>query len=446
MSERNDPVYKIEYRTWHNGLPPKRTKLDVGGWAGENTWKMPQAWHCKPYSDAATYGLDLIYNWETTCTVTCDDKGVCNFNWEGDFGKERPDYLDKTWVPFACFAPYHFGYVSMVDIKTPPNHNLMVGPHPRFFADKDGSTPCAVPGQLEMDWWPEIFFIVFKAPLPGCKYVFKKGDPVAQFTIVPRNLKYDIKPMAEKEAELRAKRQNTLEDKWHRLCTRVLYCEDGKEFFDNKYKVLSAVVRRDGEEAAAEIMDHPKRCPHYYENPSVLESRPTELQEIHHRPWTEEQLKKNEPKVKAAKEAAEREREKEPLPVPAKSCGAHMEVPDGPVVKPTSNPERDDNFYKGEPLGEVDELLAQASNLNDMNEEQFERLIQAFKRQRRKLRQDRSLKLKAKSDPKKYLKVVEQKPQQAKCPVDPKPIDPAKIVKEKDGEWVLGHRIEKIKK
>lgn len=66
---------RVEYRNWLHGLPSKRIKLDIGeegkpGWAGENTYAIPQPWHCKPWSDATTYGLEIIYSWKTTCIVT----------------------------------------------------------------------------------------------------------------------------------------------------------------------------------------------------------------------------------------------------------------------------------------------------------------------------------------------------------------------------------------
>lgn len=403
MSEQ---TIKVEYRTWFNGLPPKRIKLDIGGWAGENTWAVPQPWHCKPYADASTYGFELVYNWETTATVTCDDKGKCTF--EGDFSEEKPKYLGKKWEPMACFAPFHFGYVSMIDIKTPPDHNLLIQPHPRVFSCRDGSTPVAVPGMLEMDWWPEIFFMVFKAPLPNCKYVFKKGDPIASCMIVPRNIKYDIQEMSEEENTLRAARQKKLEDNWNRICTRVFYCQDADNFFDNKYKVLSNIAKRDGVEQAGEYMDNPRDIPHYCQNPAVIEHRPEDKQDIKHSPWTEEQLKQ------FAKEK-EQERTKIKAMVQQKEESSEAVVTD-------------------ENLGEVDELIAKADDFNAMSEDEFNKLITAFKRQKRKNRQDRSQKLK-------HANIG--------VPVKPtKPIDKSKIVaiNKTDDQWVLGHKIERLKK
>ena len=103
----SETTIRVEYRNWLNGLPPKRIKLDIGeegspGWAGENTYSVPQPWHCKPWSDASTYGLEIVYSWQSPCIVSCDDKGRCTF--EADFKPEIPEYLGKDWNPFAYFA------------------------------------------------------------------------------------------------------------------------------------------------------------------------------------------------------------------------------------------------------------------------------------------------------------------------------------------------------
>lgn len=352
----NEKQIEIQYRTWLHGAPPKRIKLDVGGWAGDNTWKVPQGWHCKPYADANTYGLELIYPWKTTCTVSCNDKGICSF--EGDFTAEKPEYLGNDWSPFAAFAPYHFGYISMVDMKVPEGQNLMVLPHPRVFSCKDGSTPVAVPGQLEMDWWPEIFFIVFKAPLANTKYVFKEGDAIAQFIVVPRNIKYEITPMSEAEATSRAQRQHNLEKFWHRICNRVYYSKEDDDFFDNKYKVLSAIAKKDGNNAAEKIMDDPTLIPHWKQNPQVVDHRDGN-REPQHAPWTEEELEKMNPKT-----------------------------------------DIDDDFVNLQ----IDELLAKELVTDEITDAEIEKLVAAFKMQKRKQRQERSLKVKGQSDPQKAVK------------------------------------------
>jgi len=403
----DEKLIPIRYRNWLHGIPPKRIKLEIPGWAGENTWETPQPWHCKPFADASGYGLELVYTWQTTCTVSCDENGKCTF--DGDFSAEKPKYLEKDWYPLACFAPHHFGFVSMVDIKTPPDHNLMVLPHPRFFADKDGTTPCAVPGQLEMDWWPEIFFIVFKAPQPGKQLVFKHGDPVAQFLVVPRNIKYDIQPMDDAEATVRAERQDKLEKNWHRLCTRVFYCKDDPgcdkdNFFDNKYKVLSTIARRDGTEAAERIMDKPKLIPHWDENPVVVDNRDEDKRTPQHNPWSEEHVTKMKNKKEQGKQAR--------LDEKAKKLEQEISLTNEDL----------ENMYDKDLLDKVDAVI---NNNKPIGDAELDHLIAAFKMQKRKQRQERSMKLKGQSDPKTVV-MANQNP------------------KSNNENWVLGHRIEKL--
>lgn len=273
----NETNIEIKYRLFDKGIPPKRIKLDINGWAGENTYKSPQPWHCKPFSDAATYGLELLYCWDTELRVTCDENGKCHFN--GDFSKEiKKDKKDKEqWLPYAQFAPYHFGFVSMWDIKTPDGYGLMVNPHPACLNDRTGVKPIAVQGLLESDWWPEIFFIVFKAPMKGCEYVFKKNDPIAQFTVVPKYIKYNISPMSEEEEEKRSERQGILQENWDKMCTRIFYCEqrpnEEDEFFDNKYKVLSTIAKREGNEVVNSYIDDFTKLPNYGKEPEIKDYR-----------------------------------------------------------------------------------------------------------------------------------------------------------------------------
>jgi hypothetical protein len=375
-------VIPVEYRTWHIGQPPRRTKLDIGGWAGDNTWKKPQAWHCKPFSDATTYGLELIYPWETTCEVTCDENGKCHFF--GDFTKEKPKGSGDAWEPFGAFAPWHFGFVSMIDIKTQLGYGLMVQPHPRIYADKNGSTPIAIPGLLEMDWWPEVFFIVFKAPLPGCKLIFKKGDPVATFTIVPKNIKYDIKEMSEEEQNTRAKRQGNLEQKWEKMCTRVFHCEDGKEFFDNKYKVLSNIAKREGLDVVNSYLDDPTKLPHWDKKPQVVDHRP-----------------------------------KADYVEPILPADFWKDVP----------PIEEDKDVIEAGLGDLEELLSKTDDFMKLSDEEVHGIINSFKMRKRKVRMEQSMKVKGQCQPTKLT--------------PNKPMVP-RNKKNQEGEWVMGHKVEKL--
>src|SRR5581483_3355518 len=131
------------------------------------------------------YGLELIYPFDTECVVRNDGK----VTFEGDFEPERPPD-DKDWPPFKAFAPGHYGMTSCLDIEPPEGYVLRTEPHPRYFTDPDNTTPCMVPGHIQGEWWPRIFFVVFKAPPQGHFHVFCKGEPYGQLLVVPRKVTY----------------------------------------------------------------------------------------------------------------------------------------------------------------------------------------------------------------------------------------------------------------
>ena len=67
----------VKYRTREPGLRPRRTKLEIPGWAGG---REPRAdgyheyvWHCLPFSEGAQYGIELFYPYENKLPVTTKD-------------------------------------------------------------------------------------------------------------------------------------------------------------------------------------------------------------------------------------------------------------------------------------------------------------------------------------------------------------------------------------
>jgi hypothetical protein len=186
--------------------------------------------------------------------------------------------------------------------------------------------------------------------------------------------------MDKEEATARAQRQHNLEKFWHRLCNRVYYSQKEDDFFDNKYKVLSAIAKKDGNETVEKIMDDPKLIPHWEQNPQVVDHRESK-KVVHHAPWTEEELKKM-----------------------------------------NTNTEIDDDDFVNE---QIDELLAKELTTDEITDAEIEKLVAAFKMQKRKQRNERTLKVKAQADPKKL-------------------IDNKMKANKKSGEFALGYKIEKL--
>lgn len=187
---------KIKWRNWFKGIPPRPIKLEIPGWAGEKSnhgdGDKPQPWFCPPFVEGATYGLELLYPFDTECHVKIVN-GKLFF--ECDFSEENKDCPYVELPPFSNFAPGHFGMTSSLDIEVPPGYVLRTEPHPRYYTDITNTVPCCIPGHLQTEWWPKIFFVVFKNPMPGQTLIFRKGEPYGQVLVVPRQINYEIKEM-----------------------------------------------------------------------------------------------------------------------------------------------------------------------------------------------------------------------------------------------------------
>ena len=146
------------------------------------------------------------------------------------------------------FAPNHFGFTSSIDIQTEPGWGTMIFPHPRFFTDMTGTVPLPVHGMIESDWWSNIFFLAFKAPLEGQKHVFRKGDGIAHLIFVPKEVEYNVQMMSVEESKARAECEQLANRHAHKVANRKWIDKDGQTF-DNKYKVLSLLAKKDGPDA-----------------------------------------------------------------------------------------------------------------------------------------------------------------------------------------------------
>ena len=246
---------ELKYRSWYQGQPPKPIKLQIPGWSGEankhSDGDKPQPWHCPPFVDANTYGLELYYPFDTECHVTFEN-GKLNFF--GDFTQEQEKIPNVQLPPFMSFAPGHFGMTSTLDIKVPEGYVLRTEPHPRFYTDETGTVPCCLPGHLQTDWWPRIFFVVFKNPFPGQTLVFRKNEPYGQILILPRKIAYDIKEMSNGEKSARSTADAKINSYAKKICKNDWHDHLGHNF-DDKYKVLSSINAKNGCAGVSKFID-----------------------------------------------------------------------------------------------------------------------------------------------------------------------------------------------
>ena len=248
---------EVRYRALPQALPPRRIKLAVPGWAGESSahgeGSPAQPWHCQPFVDGSTCGLELLYPFRTECRVTRDGDGL---RFEGDFGDELSSLQPGTAPgasPFAAFAAHHYGLSSLLDVVPPPGYALRLEPHPRFFTDTTGEVPIAVPGHLQR-FWPRKFFVVFKAPPPGAVHVFRQGEPYAQLLLVPTQLSYRLQPMEPEQAEERDRQERQIGTLgW--LLSKHIWRSSAGLWFDDKYKQLLRVFRASGLAGVRDLLD-----------------------------------------------------------------------------------------------------------------------------------------------------------------------------------------------
>jgi tetratricopeptide (TPR) repeat protein len=249
--------HTIKYSTASRAHPPRRIKLQVPGWGGDVTQKMVdgavvQPWHCQPFVDGSTYGLELVYQHEQECHIVNDGPAV-RIEW--DFYKEPGG--EVTGGEFVTFSPkaasQQYLFSTRIDIVAPPGYVARIEPHPRFFTDTTGTVPAAIIANVETQWWTKWFFVVFKVPPPGQRHIFRKGEPFAQVIFVPQRVKYELVRMTPEEDTARRLAAQRVEVARNEIGTSLWINSDGADQ-SNYYKVLSAAFARDGDDGVERVI------------------------------------------------------------------------------------------------------------------------------------------------------------------------------------------------
>jgi hypothetical protein len=197
----------VKMRYQERGLRPRRTKLEIPGWGGERQPRADgsheQVWHCMPFSEGAQYGIELFYPYANELSVVMQQGRL---TLDGDFGPDPGTGVQ--WPPFRNFGDQFYTYQILLDINPGEGWAVRTEPHPRFYTDRTDSVPIAVPA-LVRNWWPMLFFIVFKSPAEGGIHIFRPGEPFAQVIVIPEEANFALAEMTEEEQadrELRARR------------------------------------------------------------------------------------------------------------------------------------------------------------------------------------------------------------------------------------------------
>jgi hypothetical protein len=231
-------MHDVKYRVVNPNLQPRRTKLEMPGWAGERAPRADgsheQAWHCLPFTEGAQYGIEIFYPHDNELRVTRTD-GKLTF--DGDFGP-KPDDSDLMWPPFRSFGRDYYTYQLLLDLKVGKDWAVRTEPHPRFYTDTTGTVPVAVPALLRTEWWPMISFIVFKSPREGEVHIFRPGEPMLQILVLPATCDINLVPMDEEEAAEREVRGRRIHATRDTLAADSTWTSDTDTVFDGTYRYL----------------------------------------------------------------------------------------------------------------------------------------------------------------------------------------------------------------
>jgi hypothetical protein len=230
----------VKYRMVNPALDPRRTRLEVPGWAGEPA---PRAngsheypWHCIPFSEAARAGIELCYPHDHALHVTVAD-GAPVFSEVVDAGQ-----VPAEPPPFRSFGRQYYTYQLLLDLKVDDGFAIKAEPHPRFFTDATGTVPIAVPAVIR-HWWPMIYFVVFKTPLAGQTHIFRPGEPFMQMTVVPAEEKIELVAMPEDEAAERELMSRRIYASRDTLAADTQWVSSTDTVFDGTYRRLFGAAK-----------------------------------------------------------------------------------------------------------------------------------------------------------------------------------------------------------
>ena len=137
-------MLEVKFRLVHPGLQPRRTKLEMPGWAGHPAPRKDgsheYAWHCMPFTEGAQYGIEIFYPYDNELRVT---KKNGEFVFDGDFGPAPEEGLE--WPPFRSFGKEYYTYQLLLDLKVGKEWAVRTEPHRASIPTRP--TPCRLPSR-----------------------------------------------------------------------------------------------------------------------------------------------------------------------------------------------------------------------------------------------------------------------------------------------------------
>ena len=155
---------------------------------------------------------------------------------------DEHDAVDVERPPFRSFGVEYYTYRLLLDLKVDPPMAIKVETHPRFYTDRTGTVPIAVPAIIR-HWWPMIYFVVFKSPAEGQSHIFRKGDPMLLATVVAVDDKIELVEMDEDEAAERELQSQRIYASRSTLSADTQWTSDTNTVFDGTYRRIHAAAK-----------------------------------------------------------------------------------------------------------------------------------------------------------------------------------------------------------
>ena len=139
------------------------------------------------------------------------------------------------WPPFRNFGDNFYTYQILLDLDPGEGFAIRTEPHPRFYTDRTDTVPIAVPALLR-NWWPMMFFIVFKSPAEGRTHIFRPGEPFAQIIVLPAEAEFTLAEMDEEEAAERELKARRIYEARQTLSADTHWTSASNTVFDGTYR------------------------------------------------------------------------------------------------------------------------------------------------------------------------------------------------------------------
>lgn len=159
---------------------------------------------------------------------------------DGDFGPVLGS--GGQWPPFRNFGGTYYPYQLLLDLKVEQGFAIRTEPHPRFYTDRTDTVPVAVPA-LVRNWWPMLFFMVFKSPAEGRTHIFRPNEPFVQIIVIPEEAAIELEEMNEEEAAERELQSRRIFANRPKLAEGTEWASSTDTVFDGTYRHLHRAAK-----------------------------------------------------------------------------------------------------------------------------------------------------------------------------------------------------------